>query len=150
MKSSRKNRALYIDKEALATLAMAQEGILYPVTKLMNEKEAQEVDKTKIYKNKTFPYSFVLAPAGKRNEEVLKSAKKGEVLDLVADGVKRGEIKTDNVFKIDPKKRVKNIYATEDLTHPGVISTLKRLGNYAICGDFWVDFEDVKKTKRQF
>ena len=147
MKYSRKNRALYIDKEALATLAMAQEGILNPVTKLMNEKEAKEVDKTKIYKNKTFPYSFVLAPSGRRNEEVLKSAKKGEVLDLVVDGVKRGEIKTDNVFKIDPKKRVKNIYATEDLTHPGVISTLKRLGNYAICGDFWVDFEDVKKTK---
>ncbi len=147
MKYSRKNRALYIDKEALATLAMAQEGILNPVTKLMNEKEAKEVDKTKIYKNKTFPYSFVLAPSGRRNEEVLKSAKSGEILDLVVDGVKRGEIKTDNVFKIDPKKRVKNIYATEDLTHPGVISTLKRLGNYAICGDFWVDFEDVKKTK---
>ena len=147
MKSLRKNRALYIDKEALATLAMAQEGVLYPVTKLMNEKEAKEVDKTKIYKNKTFPYSFVLAPSGRRNEEVLKSAKSGEILDLVVDGVKRGEIKTDNVFKIDPKKRVKNIYATEDLTHPGVISTLKRLGNYAICGDFWVDFEDVKKTK---
>lgn len=147
MKSLRKNRELYIDKEALATLAMAQEGILYPVTKLMDEKEAIEVDEKKIYKNKTFPFSFILAPSGRRNEEVLKSAKKGEVLDLVVDGEKAGEIVTDSVFKIDPKQRVKNIYATEDLTHPGVQQTLKRLGNYAISGDYWVNFEDVKKTK---
>ena len=147
MKSLRKNRELYIDKEALATLAMAQEGILYPVTKLMDEKEAIEVDEKKIYKNKTFPFSFILAPSGRRNEEVLKSAKKGEVLDLAVDGEKVGEIVTDSVFKIDPKQRVKNIYATEDLTHPGVQQTLKRLGNYAISGDYWVNFEDVKKTK---
>lgn len=147
MKYSRKNRALFIDKEALATLAMAQEGILYPVTKLMNEKEAKEVDEKKIYKNKTFPFSFILAPSGRRNEEVLKSTKKGEVLDLITDGKKVGEIKSESVFKIDPKKRVKNLYATEDLTHPGVQQTLKRLGSYAIYGDYWVKFEDVKKTK---
>jgi len=150
MKSSRKNRkSLYIDKEALATLALAQEGILNPVTKLMNKKEAEEVDKTKTYRGKTFPFSFILAPSGKRNKEVLKSVKKGEILDLRVDGKKVGEIVTNEVFEIDPKQRVKNIYGTKDLSHPGVFDTLKRLGNFAISGEYKVEFEDIKRTKEK-
>ena len=42
MESIRKNRQLFIDKEFLATLALAKEGILSPVDKLMNKKEAKE------------------------------------------------------------------------------------------------------------
>ncbi len=148
MKSSRKNeKSLYIDKEALATLALAKEGLLNPVTHLMDEKEAKEVDEKKLYKGKTFPFSFILAPSGKRNEKVLKNAKSDEILDLVVEGKKVGEISVKEVFKIDPKKRVKNIYGTDDLSHPGVQDTLKRLGNYAVCGEYWVDFGEVKKTK---
>ncbi|HIE34880.1 MAG TPA: sulfate adenylyltransferase [Campylobacterales bacterium] len=147
MRSLRKNRALYIDKEALATLALAKEGLLSPVTHLMNEKEAIEVDNTKLYKGKTFPFSFILAPAGKRNEEILKSSKKGETLDLVVDEKKVGEICIDEVFKIDPRKRVKNLYGTDDLTHPGVQNTIKRLGNYAVSGEYWVEFDGIKKSK---
>jgi len=36
MEFSRKNRPLYIDTEALSTLALVQEGLISPVTKLMN------------------------------------------------------------------------------------------------------------------
>lgn len=148
MKSSKRNKkSLYIDQEALATLALAQEGLLSPVTKLMNKEEAENVDKTKIYKGKTFPFSFILAPSGKKNEEILKSLKKDEILDLVVNGEKVGEIKCEEVFKIDPKQRVKNIYGTDDLSHPGVSDTLKRLGEYAISGEYWINFDQIKKTK---
>ncbi|WP_200763782.1 sulfate adenylyltransferase [Nitrosophilus alvini] len=147
MKFSRKNRALFIDKEAIATLALVQEGLLNPVVGLMNKKEADEVDRTGIYKGKSFPFSFILAPSGKRNEEVLKTAQKGETLDLIMNNTKYGELTVEEVFEIDPLKRVEKIYGTSDISHPGVVETLKRLGKYAISGNYYVDFEDIKKTK---
>ena len=147
MESLRKNRAIYIDKEAISTLALAKEGLLKPVTSLMNQKEANEVDKKGIYKNKTFPFSFILAPSGKKNEEILKSIKPNEILDLICENRKYGEIVTKEVFKIDPLKRVEKIFKTSDTTHPGVKETLKRLGKYAICGDYEVDFDEIKKSK---
>ncbi len=146
MKSSRKNR-LFIDREALATLALLQEGLLHPVDKLMNSQEAKSVDKTKEYKDKSFPFSFIFAPAGRRNLEVLKQLQKGDVVELFENNKKVGEITTEEVFEIDPLERLKNIYGTSDTSHPGIAATLKRLGNYAISGDFWVEFDEIKKTK---
>jgi len=146
MRSSRKN-SLYIDKEALATLALVQEGLLSPVTKLMGEKEAAQVDATKEYEGKSFPFSFILAPAGKRNEEVLKAAKKGDRLDLIENGKKVGWIEVDEVFAIDPMQRLKNIYGTNDTSHPGITKTLKRLGKLAVSGAYHVEFDEIKKTK---
>lgn len=148
MESLRKNRALFVDKEAISTLALAKEGVLKPVTGLMSEEEAKEVDKSGIYKGKTFPFSFVLAPSGKRNEEILKSASKGETLDLMCSNKKYGEIKLEEVFRIDPIKRVEKIFQTSDLTHPGVKDTLKRLGKYAIYGEYEVNFDEIKRSKR--
>ena len=148
MKSS-KNDSLYIDKEALATLSLVQEGLLNPVDGLMGEKEAQKVDESKEYMGKSFPFSFILAPAGKRNEEILKKTRPGTKLDLVVDGKKVGEIHTKEIFGIDPVKRLKNIYGTTDISHPGIKATLKRLGNYAISGDFWVEFEEIKRAKEK-
>ena len=147
MKYSRKNKTLYIDQEALATLALLQEGLLSPVTKLMNAKEAKEVDSTKEYKGKSFPFSFILAPSGKRNEEVLRSLRPGEIVDLIVDKKKVGEIETQEVFSIDPLKRLQNIYGTTDASHPGISATLKRLGHFAIAGAFWVEFDEIKKAK---
>lgn len=66
MESARKNRALYIDKEALSVLALCQEGLLAPVKGLMNAKEMQEVDRSGIYQGKTFPVPFLLSPSGQK------------------------------------------------------------------------------------
>ncbi|MRI58629.1 MAG: sulfate adenylyltransferase [Epsilonproteobacteria bacterium] len=147
MRSSRKNRSLYIDQEALATLALLQEGLLYPVDRLMNQKEAKEVDTKKEYRGKSFPFSFILAPAGKKNEAILKSLKPGQTLDLIENHKKVGQITVEEVFEIDPLERLKNIYGTTDISHPGINATLQRLGRYAISGPFWVEFDEVKKTK---
>lgn len=147
MPSQRKNRALYIDKEALYTLALAKEGILSPVVGLMDSSEANEVDKTKLYKGKTLPFSFVLAPSGKRNSEILSTAKTQETLDLVTNGKKHGELIVKEVFRIDPLRRVELIYGTRDTSHPGVANTIKRLGNLAVYGDYSVEFDEIERVK---
>ena len=142
-----KKRQLHIDQEALATLGLLQEGLLYPVTKLMTKEEMNEVDKTKGYKNQSYPFPFILAPSGKRNQEVLTTIKDGESLELYCDGKLCGEIKASEVFEIDKDKRIKMIYGTNNPEHKGVRDTYRRLGNYAICGDCKVDFKDVKEHK---
>lgn len=147
MESSRKNRAIYIDREAIYTLSLAKEGLLNPVKSLMSKKEAIEVDRTRIYLGKSFPFSFLLAPSGKRNEEILKSSQTGEVLDLICNGMKYGEIVNQEIFPIDKMERVKNIFQTMDMTHPGVQNTLRRLGNYAIYGEYSINFDDVKDIR---
>ncbi len=152
MESIRKNsnlKELHLDKEALATLSLAKEGILKPIDRLMDEDEAEKVRKTKSYKGQFLPFPFILAPAGKRNQEVLKNAKEGEILKIVVDKKIVGHIKTKSIYKIDRKKRIKAIFGTYDETHPGVIDTLKRLGEYAISGEYEIEFEDIKRAKQK-
>jgi sulfate adenylyltransferase len=144
-------KKLLIDKEAFTTLSMMKEGLLKPVVKLMNKKEADEVNKTGLYNGQTFPFALILAPSGKRNEEVLKSTKQGDILDLYCEDKKIGEIKTEEVFEIDRLERVKKIYGSNDINHKGVAKTLKRLGNYAISGELELYHspikEDIQKVK---
>ena len=102
MESIRKNRQLFIDKEFLATLALAKEGILHPVDKLMNKQEAKAVDETGYYKGKPFPFPFIIAPSGDKNKEVLTTAYQGEPLDFVVDGKIKGTIIVDEVFDLRP------------------------------------------------
>jgi len=141
------NKQLYIDKEAIATLRLLQDGLLYPAVTLMNEKESIEVNKTKKYNNITYPFSFLLAPSGKRNEEILRTVKQDEKIDLICDDGICGYIIMQSVFKIDKTERIQVIYGTTNPEHPGVRDTYKRLGNYAISGDFTVEFEDIQKHK---
>jgi sulfate adenylyltransferase len=151
MASSRKNRPLYIDTEALSTLALVQAGLISPVTELMNEKVAKEVDKSKMYKGYPYPFAFILAPKGEQNRIVLLSAKRGEVLDFIIRGKKVGEIVVDETFAINPKKRLKLIYGTSDTDHPGVKNTVSRLGDIAVCGEYKVEYplieNNIKRIK---
>ncbi len=144
MASSRKNRALYIDQEAVSALTLLKGGMLNPVTQLMNETQSKEVLATGMFRGKTFPFPLILSPSGKVNETVLTTARKGEILDLVCEGAIIGKLCVDEVFQIDPKERLRQIYGTEDLSHPGVSATHRRLGKYAICGDYEIDLTPVK------
>ena len=152
MASSRKNRELYIDAEALSTLALVQEGVISPVTKLMNRQEAFEVNETKVYKGVPYPFAFLLSPSGKRNQKILQTAKQGEVLNLVTEGNIVGEVTVDETFEIDIEQRLMCIFGTADPSHPGVKETLPRLGNIAVCGDYQVKYplisSSIKKVKR--
>ena len=144
MASLKRNKSLYIDTEALSTLALVQAGLISPVEKLMNKKEADEVDKSKNYKGVPFPFAFVLAPSGKKNLNILKNLQVGEVIDLINEGLKVGELTVEEVFPIDVKERLLNIYGTTDSNHPGVKNTTNRLGDLAVCGDYHVKYPIIE------
>ncbi len=148
MSSSRKNRSLHIDTEALSTLALVQEGLLYPVEGLMCAKEAEEVDAIRSYRGVPFPFSFILAPRGERNRNTLLAAKEGDELDLICDGKRVGRLTVKEVFGIDPRSRLVNIYGSSDPAHPGVKNTMGRLGDLAVCGPYEVEYEPIKDTIR--
>ncbi len=141
MASQRKNRVLVIDSEAASALEFLKAGLLYPVVSLMNKTEVSEVLSTSTVNKKIFPFPFILAPSGKRNEVVLQEMHAGEKLDLICNGELFATLIVEEVFEIDPKERLRHIYGTDDETHPGVRSTSKRLGKYAVCGDYTLAHE---------
>ncbi len=148
MVSSRKNKQIYIDAEALSTLALVQEGLISPVTKLMSEAEAIEVRESKMYKGVPFPFPFLLTPRGKRNEECIKSLEKGETVDLMHDNNHVGTLTVSEIFIVEIDERLKCIYGTSDKSHPGVKNTMKRIGRLAISGDYNVVYPLIAGTKR--
>jgi len=149
MTSSRKNKTLYIDKEAASVLELVSESLLSPVTKLMSESESFEVLKTGLINGQSFPFPFVLAPSGKKNEEVIESLEAGEEITIICDGEEFATLVVDETFQIDPKERVKHIYGTDDLSHPGVRATIKRIGRWALSGDYTIlhKTKDINKIK---
>lgn len=149
MVSSKRNKSLYIDTEALSTLALVKSGIISPVEGLMNKEEAQEVDETKMYKGVPFPFSFILAPQGKKNHKVLQNLQKGEVVSLVNDGNKVGELIVDETYEVNPAQRLHNIYGTSDTEHPGVRNTTLRLGKIAVSGEYTVTYHLIEDNKKR-
>ncbi len=149
MESTRKNRQLFIDKEALATLALMKEGILHPIDKLMNRAEAHEVERTGYYKGIPFPFPFIIAPFGEKNAKVLTTTTKGEALDFIVDGEVKGTIIVDEVFEVDKKRRIKQIFGRYDENDPDIKMFLKRLGDYAVTGEYEIEFDDIKNAKQK-
>ncbi len=136
MTLQRKNNSLFIDDEAATALQMLKAGLLSPVTSLMNQQEVSEVLNKSSIDNATFPFPFILTPSGKRNTEVLKTTKPNEELDLICNNKLFATLRVDEIFKINPKDRLQQIYGTSDTSHPGVSSTIKRVGSYAVCGNY--------------
>jgi len=136
MALSRKNKTLFVDKEAASALELVSDGLLTPVTKLMSEQASKDVLESGLIKHQSFPFPFILAPSGSKNEEVLSSLEKGEKLDIICEDELFAVLTTQETFRIDPNERVKHIYGTDDLTHPGVQATLKRLGSWAVSGEY--------------
>jgi len=145
MTSSRKNKTLFIDKEAASVLELVKEGLLAPVTKLMSEAESLEVLQTGLINGQSFPFPFILAPSGNKNEKLIASLQKGEEITILSDGKIFATLIVNDAFQIDPKERIKYIYGTDDLTHPGVMATMKRIGKWAVSGEYRI----FHKTKNQ-
>ncbi len=148
MESSRKNRELHLDQEAFSALQLVKAGLLSPVNKLMNKGDTLEVLKTGLINGKTFPFPFILSPSGKVNAEVLSTAATDEQLELIVDRISVGHIIVEEIFEINPKERVRQIYGTDDLSHPGVENTFKRLGKYAISGNFEIEHSELDNNKK--
>ena len=136
MTSSRKNRTIYIDREAASALELVKDNLLYPVNGLMGEAESLEVLETGLIDGKTFPFPFILAPAGTKNEKIIASLDVGEEITILCEGEEFAILVVDETFQINSNERVKHIYGTDDLTHPGVMVTRKRLGSWAVSGEY--------------
>jgi len=136
MTSSRKNKTLFIDVEAVSALTLVKDGLLYPVTKLMNKQESQKVLQTGLINSKSFPFPFILAPSGQKNQQVMQTLQKGEEITLVHNKKDFATLVVDDIFEINSISRVKQIYGTDDFSHPGVLDTLKRLGSFAVSGEY--------------
>jgi len=156
MTSLRKNKTLYIDKEAASALTLVKDGLLLPVTKLMGEQKSKKVLATGLVGDKSFPFPFILAPSGVRNEEVISSLEKDEEITIVCDGEDFATLVVDETFRINPNERTKHIYGTDDENHPGVMATLKRLGSWAISGEYEIlntqtnkNLEIISKAKKR-
>lgn len=151
MTSTKRNKAIYIDTEALSSLALVQAGLISPVDGLMNKETSQEVDKNKIFKGMPLPFSFILAPSGKKNYEVILTLKAGETVDLINNDEKVGELTVEETFEIDPEERIFNIFGTNDTLHPGVKNTINRLGKMAVSGKYFVTYppveDNIKRVK---
>jgi len=143
---SKRNDTLYIDTEALSTLALVQEGLLHPVTKLMGEEEAKEVDRTKRYKGIPLPFSFIFSPKGKRNQENIQNFKKGDRVTLINNSKEVGYLIVDEVFKIDKEERLKLIYGSNDKSIPAIKRAAKRLGEWAVSGEYRVEYPVIKEN----
>lgn len=148
MISSRKNKTLLIDKEAAYALELLKDGLLSPVESLMNEEQSRSVLKTGLINGKSFPFPFILAPAGKMNAEVLASLKKGEEITILFEKKPFATLIVDEVFHVDPSERIKQIYGTDDISHPGVMTTIKRLGSFAVCGEYTLLNESSNTNKK--
>ena len=136
MTSSRKNKTIFIDKEAASALSLVKDKLLYPLTELMGEEKSQQVLETGLIDGKSFPFPFILAPAGKQNELIIQSLSKGEEVSIICEGVEFATLIVDEFFEIDRNRRVRHIYGTDDLSHPGVKATIRRLGSWALCGEY--------------
>ncbi len=136
MTSLRKNKTLFIDKEAASALELLKCGLLNPLKGLMTKKEKQSVLKTGLIDGQTFPLPFILAPSGEKNEETIKSLETGEEISIICENEEFATLIVDETFKTDPSIRTKHIYGTDDLTHPDVKTTFQRLGTWAVSGDF--------------
>ena len=136
MTSSRRNKTIFIDKEARSALELVKDGLLNPVNSLMGISQSKDVLETGLIDGKTFPFPFILAPSGKKNEHVISSIEAGEEVTIICEGREFATLTVSETFKIDPKERTKQIYGTSDTTHPGVMATTKRLGIWAISGEY--------------
>ncbi|MFT7004176.1 MAG: sulfate adenylyltransferase [Sulfurimonas sp.] len=147
MTSSKKNKTLLIDQEAHSALELLKDGLLAPATSLMNAKESQSVLKTGLINGKTFPFPFVLSPSGKKNAEVLNSLEIGEEITILYANKPFATLIVEEVFHIDPSERIKHIYGTDDIKHPGVSSTINRLGPLAVSGEYTLVNKSSNKNK---
>ncbi|RDU67536.1 sulfate adenylyltransferase [Helicobacter didelphidarum] len=148
MESQEKNKQLYIDKEAISVLNLAKEGLLYPAHKLMDEEQMKAVNQSGLFLQQTYPCPFLLTPSGKRNNEVLSSVTKGEVLDFITDGKKSGSIVVDSVFRVNKQERIHKIMGG-DFSNKHIQEIQNRIGELCICGEYELEHNEVAYSKQQ-
>ena len=145
MTSSRKNNAVWINDEAFGALDLIENQIFSKFNRLMNEKEANEVYETGFLGGEPMPYAFVFAPQGKRNQETIKNAQKGEKIELInSSGESVGHINVSGSFKFDETKSAQNIFRANETE-----SARQCCGKLAINGEIKIYGSALEKVKER-
>ena len=144
MTSSRKNSIL-INDEAFGALDLIENQIFSKFNRLMNEKEANEVYETGFLGGEPMPYAFVFAPQGKRNQETIKNAQKGDKIELInSSGESVGHINVSGSFKFDETKSAQNIFRANETE-----SARQCCGKLAISGEIKIYGSALEKVKER-
>ena len=144
MTSPRKNSIL-INDEAFGALDLIENQIFSKFNRLMNEKEANEVYETGFLGGEPMPYAFVFAPQGKRNQETIKNAQKGDKIELInSSGESVGHINVSGSFKFDETKSAQNIFRTNETE-----SARQCCGKLAISGEVKIYGSALEKVKER-
>ena len=144
MTSPRKNSIL-INDEAFGALDLIENQIFSKFNRLMNEKEANEVYETGFLGGEPMPYAFVFAPQGKRNQETIKNAQKGDKIELInSSGEPVGHINVSGSFKFDEAKSAQNIFRTNETE-----SARQCCGKLAISGEIKIYGSALEKVKER-
>ena len=144
MTSPRKNSIL-INDEAFGALDLIENQIFSKFNRLMNEKEANEVYETGFLGGEPMPYAFVFAPQGKRNQETIKNAQKGDKIELInSSGESVGHINVSGSFKFDETKSAQNIFRTNETE-----SARQCCGKLAISGEIKIYGSALEKVKER-
>lgn len=144
MTSPRKNSIL-INDEAFGALDLIENQIFSKFNRLMNEKEANEVYETGFLGGEPMPYVFVFAPQGKRNQETIKNAQKGEKIELInSSGESVGHINVSGSFKFDETKSAQNIFRANETE-----SARQCCGKLAISGEIKIYGSALEKVKER-
>ena len=144
MTSPRKNSIL-INDEAFGALDLIENQIFSKFNRLMNEKEANEVYETGFLGGEPMPYAFVFAPQGKRNQETIKNAQKGDKIELInSSGESVGHINVSGSFKFDETKSAQNIFRANETE-----SARQCCGELAISGEIKIYGSALEKVKER-
>ncbi|PSM51488.1 sulfate adenylyltransferase [Campylobacter blaseri] len=144
MASAKKNRQIHINQEAYSTLMLIQNQIFSKFNSLMNEKEIDEVMKTEHLNDEFMPYAFIFAPGGKRNQEVIQSAKKDEIIDLIRDNKIVGTIKVKTNFKYKNSWKTRSVFGANSIS-TSIGNHLQ--GKYCLSGEINIFNTKIKEIK---
>lgn len=144
---------IMIDLEAIITIEMIGTGVLSPHKGFMNEDDYHSVlEKGRLANGVVWPVPLSFAPTGERNSEVIKSLSIGDEVALVDESSEPVAILTiEDMFSYDRAHRAKNLFGTNDRSHPGVDAIYRRMGDVALGGPLkvlrrvnWGPFESLR------
>ncbi|HEC1755654.1 TPA: sulfate adenylyltransferase [Campylobacter lari] len=141
MALQRKNN-ITISEEEYEVLCFIKEGVFGSFTKLMNQKERDEVIATGMIHKQKIPYTLTFAPAStKENNTALENAKVGDKIDFICNDKPIGHIILESKFEND-----KN---SNDIFRPNAC-LIQDFGKICISGEFEIYHNNIKAIKEDF
>ena len=138
MKLARKNKSIKISPSEFGILSLIKEGLLGSCSRLMNEKESEQILKTGKFNNESFPHPLSFAPS---DYGVLENLKMGDLLELELESEIVGHIVYQGKFKND-KKFI-------DIFNPNAC-LLDNADNFYIYGEIELYRNELSHYKQEF